>query len=63
VQEGHHQDGRGHARVVGDETIRAEFDHLLGHIVLHAPYVPSREQAESEDCFRNAVSTFAMVNA
>ena len=36
-----------------------EYDGLLDHIVLHTPYVPPLEQADSEDCFRNTVATFA----
>jgi alkanesulfonate monooxygenase SsuD/methylene tetrahydromethanopterin reductase-like flavin-dependent oxidoreductase (luciferase family) len=36
----------------------AEFDGLLDHIVLHTPYVPPLEAADSEDCFRNTVATF-----
>jgi alkanesulfonate monooxygenase SsuD/methylene tetrahydromethanopterin reductase-like flavin-dependent oxidoreductase (luciferase family) len=39
----------------------AEYEGLLDHIVLHTPYVPPLEQADSEDCFRNTVAAFAPV--
>jgi hypothetical protein len=32
---------------------------VLDHVVLHTPYVPPLEQADSEDCFRNTVAAFA----
>jgi probable F420-dependent oxidoreductase len=37
----------------------AEFEGLLDHVVLHTPYVPPLAPADSEDCFRNTVATFA----
>ena len=37
----------------------AEYDGKLDHIVLHTPYVPPLEGADSEDCFRNTVAAFA----
>jgi probable F420-dependent oxidoreductase len=37
----------------------AEFDGLLDHAVLHTPYVPPLQEADSEDCFRNTVEAFA----
>ena len=37
----------------------AEFEGKVDHIVLHTPYVPPLEAAESEDCFRNTVAAFA----
>lgn len=39
-------------------TQLAEYDGLLDHVVLHTPYVPPLEQADSEDCFRNTVAAF-----
>ena len=36
----------------------AEYDGLLPHIILHTPYVPPIQQAESEAAFRNMVATF-----
>lgn len=36
-----------------------EYAGVLDHIVLHTPYGPPLQQAESEDCFRNTVTTFA----
>ena len=36
-----------------------EFEGVLDHVVLHTPYVPPLEQADSEDCFRNTIATFA----
>jgi probable F420-dependent oxidoreductase len=41
----------------------AAFDGLLPHIVLHTPYVPPIQQAESEAAFRNMVATFAGAGA
>jgi probable F420-dependent oxidoreductase len=41
----------------------AEFDGLLDHVVLHTPYVPPLEQADSEDCFRNTVAAFTPARA
>jgi probable F420-dependent oxidoreductase len=41
----------------------AEYEGLLDHIVLHTPYVPPLQQAESEDCFRNTVAAFAPAGA
>jgi probable F420-dependent oxidoreductase len=37
----------------------AAYDGLVDHIVLHTPYVPPLQQADSEDCFRNTVAAFA----
>jgi alkanesulfonate monooxygenase SsuD/methylene tetrahydromethanopterin reductase-like flavin-dependent oxidoreductase (luciferase family) len=37
----------------------AAYDGLLSHPVLHTPYVPPLEQADSEDCFRQTVAAFA----
>ena len=37
----------------------AEFEGLVSHPVLHTPYVPPLEQADSEDCFRQTVAAFA----
>jgi alkanesulfonate monooxygenase SsuD/methylene tetrahydromethanopterin reductase-like flavin-dependent oxidoreductase (luciferase family) len=37
----------------------AAYNGLLDHIVLHTPYVPPLQQADSEDCFRNTVAAFA----
>jgi alkanesulfonate monooxygenase SsuD/methylene tetrahydromethanopterin reductase-like flavin-dependent oxidoreductase (luciferase family) len=39
----------------------AEYDGLLDHVVLHTPYVPPLQQADSEDCFRNTVEAFARI--
>lgn len=41
----------------GREQLR-EFEGLLDHVVLHTPYVPPLEQADSEDCFRQTVAAF-----
>jgi probable F420-dependent oxidoreductase len=41
----------------------AEFGGLLDHIVLHTPYVPPLQPADSEDCFRNTVAAFAPAGA
>lgn len=35
------------------------YDGVLPHIILHTPYVPPIQQAESEAAFRNMVTTFA----
>jgi alkanesulfonate monooxygenase SsuD/methylene tetrahydromethanopterin reductase-like flavin-dependent oxidoreductase (luciferase family) len=40
-----------------------EFTGKLDHIVLHTPYVPPLEAADSEDCFRNTVAAFAPAKA
>ena len=41
----------------------SEYEGLLDHIVLHTPYVPPLQQADSEDCFRNTVAAFAPAGA
>jgi probable F420-dependent oxidoreductase len=41
----------------------AEFEGLLDHVVLHTPYVPPLERADSEDCFRNTVAAFGHAHA
>ena len=42
----------------GREQI-AEFEGALDQIILHTPYVPPLEAAESEDAFRNTVAALA----
>jgi alkanesulfonate monooxygenase SsuD/methylene tetrahydromethanopterin reductase-like flavin-dependent oxidoreductase (luciferase family) len=37
----------------------AQYEGLLDHAVLHTPYVPPLAQADSEECFRNIIATFA----
>lgn len=37
----------------------ASFDDALDHVILHTPYVPPLTPEETEDAYRNIVSTFA----
>jgi alkanesulfonate monooxygenase SsuD/methylene tetrahydromethanopterin reductase-like flavin-dependent oxidoreductase (luciferase family) len=36
----------------------AHFDGTLDHVILHTPYVPPLQQADSEDAYRNTIAAF-----